>query len=222
MSRMRWRCTASAKCLLRQVRRLALALLVTSPCLAQIDNGHLPTDPIRVGILIEPHQPLTPYQQHAQLIQEELITVGKALNQLSTVDPTNYSRLQEALLTYLHQLKATEPDYGESAVYEAAMLFLQRIQEQTKRSLADGRRTDVPSPEPTVWAGAGYVVQAHAPLFRRPDFRARRLRLLPVGEPVTLLQPANGYYLVQSRLGKGYVPRCMLQPADSLSANAAH
>ncbi|MEZ0610787.1 hypothetical protein ACAW74_19915 [Fibrella sp. WM1] len=194
---------------------------MASPAMAQIDNGNLPTDPIRVGILIEPHQPETPYQVHARLIQEELITVGKALNQLSTVDPPTYSTLQESLLTYLYQLRAIGADYGEPAVYESAMLFLQRIQEQTKRSLIDWRRSNVPSPEPPIWAGAGYVTQAHTPLFRRPDFHSRRLHLLPGGEPVTLLQTVPGYYLVQSRLGQGYVPRRMLQPAEPVSVSAA-
>ncbi|WP_041257329.1 hypothetical protein [Fibrella aestuarina] len=190
--------------------------------MAQIDNGNLPTDLIRVGILIEPHQPETPYQAHARLIQEELIIVGKALNQLSTIDPATYSRLQESLLTYLRQLKATNPDYGEPAVYESAMLVLQRLQEQTNRSLVNWRRQDnVPSPEPVAWTGTGYVVQAHAPLFRRPNFQSRRLRLLDAGDWVNVLRTEAGYCYVQTPAGNGYLPQRMLRPTAPVSLSTA-
>lgn len=208
----------------RSVQRLCwvgIGLLIASPGVAQIDNGHLPTDPIRLGILIEPHQPETPYQAHARLIQEELIIVGKALNQLATIDPTTYSRLQDALLTYLRQLKATQPDYGEAAVYESTMLFLQRLQEQTKRGLVEGRRGNVPSPRPAPWAGYGYVVQAHAPLFRRPSFHSRRLRLLESGDWVKVVRTEAGYCYVQTASGNGYLPQRMVRPAAPVSLSTA-
>ncbi|MBO0947855.1 hypothetical protein [Fibrella forsythiae] len=214
----------------KQMARFARLLVVTGlvllaelPVCAQAYEGNLPVDPIRATNFFEPQPAETPYQEQVRMLQKQLLSEGKLLNELSVVDPSAYTALQSRLHTYLDKLEQQNPDYGQSAVHQSVRRFLQSSEEQTKAALAKGRRRLMESNN-----GAGSTEElvrpenlalvAYAPLFRKADFRSRRLHIVLPGEQITPLKKVGSYYLVRCGTNKGYVHEGMVQSGQQENA----
>lgn len=172
-------------------------------------------DYTREGAWRYTRQAETPYQRNAQVIQHQLTTLGKKLNQLSVIDPLMYSQLQSELHGYLQRLENQPPDYGSAAVYHSVLLRLMQVEESIKETLVESRRHNLgedahsPAIDFQVCEGQQLAVLPYALLFQRQDYRSKLVHIV-TSQSVIVLKQGSSYWLVQCGPHQGYLHRGMI------------
>lgn len=192
-----------------------LLSLLTAPSHAQTSN-HFQIDYTREGAWRFNSFQETPYQLNGRVIQRQLISLGKKLNQLSVVNPTNYSQIQGELHGYLQRLEDNSPDYGRTDVYHAVLLRLMQFDEQIKETLVEHRckssdkeNLAVANYTPQPQEGKQTQVLPYALLFRRQHYRSKLVYIV-TSQNVTVLKSGSPYCFVQSGPHQGYMHNGMI------------
>lgn len=152
--------------------------------------------------------PPTSYERNADLLQGQLIAIGREVNELSVADPPAYVRAQERLHTYLQELNATLPDYGDEAVYQRVRVRFIQLEDSLRLALSQARRlafeqTDL-LPSIDTLVGRQALLCRYALLFFRPDHRAHIRAVIPESQPVLIVGERGPYYRVRFNQYTGY------------------
>ncbi|PRY35021.1 hypothetical protein CLV58_115104 [Spirosoma oryzae] len=176
-------------------------------------------DYTREGAWRYTHQPETAYLQHGRTIDHQLTGIGNRLNQLSVVDPPVYSIVQSALHNYLYQLEKQNPDYGNTAIYNAVLLRLMAIEKTVNGALVKGRQRAMANPTDgplievhleQLTPGQTLQLRPYAILFQRASYRSKVVYIVSSHETVRLLRRNDAYQYVQCGTYRGYLGTGMI------------
>lgn len=166
----------------------------------------------------------TAYQRNADLLQGQLIAIGREVNELSVADPPAYVRAQERLHTYLQELNATLPDYGNEVVYQRVRVQFIQLEDSLRLALSQARRLAFEQtgllPDTDSVIGRQGLLYRYAMLFSRPDHRATIRVVVPEGQPVLIVGERGLYYRVRFNHYTGYCGKRQL--TQLLPNSSAH
>lgn len=137
-----------------------------------------------------------------------MITIGRDVNELSVADPPAYVQAQERLHTYLGELNAMLPDYGNEAVYQRERIRFIQLDDSLRLALSNARRLTFEQtdhlPDIDTVIGRRGLLYRYALLFSRPDHRATIRVVVPEGQPVLIVGQRGLYYRVRFNQYVGY------------------